>query len=120
MSRAPIWVRRRIEALQAERYKPQEVLALYPTHDDTLYGLLQSRAITGPDRPLLIFQGRVCTYQQAVERVDSIARSLAARGIVKGDRVAIVSTNSDGFVLLMLAVARIGAVVVPVNPELNA
>jgi len=68
----------------------------------------------------MVFQGRVCTYGAAVERVDAIGGALAARGVAKGDRVAIMSANSDAFVLLMLGLVKIGAVVVPVNPELNA
>ena len=104
----------------SEPFNPMEVLSGYPPHDHTLYGLLQSRAQRGPDRPFLLFQGRTCTYGKAVEHVDALADGLATRGIAKGDRVAIMSTNSDAFVLLMLGLAKMGAVVVPVNPELNA
>jgi crotonobetaine/carnitine-CoA ligase len=106
--------------LPLEPCNPLEVLRSFPDHDHTLYGLLKSRASKAPDRPFLVFQGRTCTYGQAVERVDAIGAALAARGVAKGDRVAIISTNSDNFVLLMLGLGKIGAVVVPVSPELNA
>src|SRR5262249_47777107 len=38
----------------------------------------------------------------------------------KGERVAVMATNSEAHVLLLLALAALGAIAVPVNPELNA
>jgi crotonobetaine/carnitine-CoA ligase len=106
--------------LFTERYSPLEVLSLFPVHDHTVAAMLESRARVDPTRPLLLFEGHVCTYGEAVARVEVIARSLHADGLAKGDRVAIMATNSDAYVLLLLALARLGAVAVPVSPELNA
>src|SRR5262249_42668780 len=39
--------------------------------------------------------------------------------IEKGQRVAIMANNSDAYVLLLLALARLGAIAVPVNPEFS-
>jgi crotonobetaine/carnitine-CoA ligase len=102
-----------------EPHEPWEVLALYPGHAPTLPGLLESRARLAPARPLLVFQGNVCTYGEAAEKSAAIARALAAHGVAQGDRVAIMAANSDAYVLLLLGLARAGAVAVPVNPELN-
>jgi crotonobetaine/carnitine-CoA ligase len=82
--------------------------------------MFESRALAGPTRPLLIFQGRVCTYGEAAARAESIARSLYSRGIAIGDRVAMMASNSEAHVLFLLALANLGAIAVPVNPELNA
>jgi crotonobetaine/carnitine-CoA ligase len=81
--------------------------------------MLESRARASPDRPLLLFQGRVCTYGEAVARAEVVALALSARGIAKGDRVAVMATNSEAYVLLLVALAHLGAIAVPVNPELN-
>jgi crotonobetaine/carnitine-CoA ligase len=106
--------------LFTEQYTPLKVLAHFPTHEPTLWGMLESRARLGPTRPLLLFQQRVCTYGEALARAEMIARSLHARGVARGDRVAIMATNSEAHVLLLLALANLGAIAVPVNPELNA
>jgi crotonobetaine/carnitine-CoA ligase len=106
--------------LVTERYTPLEVLRLFPGHEPTLWGMLESRARVDPTRRLLLFQGRVCTYGQALEQVEVIAHSLYADGLARGDRVAVMATNSDAYVLLLLALTRLGAVAVPVSPELNA
>src|SRR6516165_3603065 len=82
--------------------------------------MLESRARVGPTRPLLLFQGRVCRYGEAVVRAETIARSLYARGIARGERVAVMAANSEAHVLLLLALANLGAIAVPVNPEWNA
>src|SRR5262245_30027913 len=105
-------------AVFTERYTPLEVLAHFPTHEPTLGGLLESRARVGPDRPLLLFEGRLCTYGEAAARAETIAHSLHARGVARGERVAVMATNSEAQVLLLLALAHLGAIAVPVNPEL--
>ena len=46
---------------------------------------------------------------------NNIASSLAASGIVKGDRVALYCINSDAFAIIYLGIVKAGATVVPVN-----
>jgi crotonobetaine/carnitine-CoA ligase len=103
-----------------EQLNPLQVLGLFPAHDQTLWGMLESRSAVAESRPLLCFQGRSWTYQEAMAQVSALAAGLLARGIAPGDRMAIMATNSDRYVLLILALARIGAIAVPVNPELSA
>lgn len=97
--------------------KPLEILELYPRHDHTLTGALQSRMIRNPDRPFLLFQGRVWSWHQFAAAVDATARGLVGLGIRQGDRVGVMAQNSDGHLLMLFALARIGGVMVPVNPE---
>jgi fatty-acyl-CoA synthase len=56
------------------------------------------------------------TYAQLSEQVDRLACGLAARGVQKGDRVGIWSPNCVEWVLVQYATARLGAVLVTVNP----
>jgi len=97
--------------------EPLEVLELYPRHDDTLKGLFDSRASIDPHRPLLGFGERNYSWQTFAERVDRVAAMLHGRSVGKGDRVAIVATNSDAHVILLFALARLGAAMVPLNPN---
>jgi long-chain acyl-CoA synthetase len=48
-----------------------------------------------------------------------VAASLAARGVSKGDRIALYAHNGPEFVILYLGIVRAGAVVVPVNLLIN-
>nr|WSX52660.1 AMP-binding protein [Streptomyces sp. NBC_00974] len=69
-----------------------------------------------PERPALAyFDGRV-GYAEADALSDSLAGHLAARGIRRGDRVAVMLQNTPHFVLAVLAAWKAGAVVVPLNP----
>ncbi len=56
------------------------------------------------------------TYNELDVEVDEVALGLLARGIAKGDRVGIWAPNCAEWVLLQYATAKIGAVLVNVNP----
>jgi crotonobetaine/carnitine-CoA ligase len=98
---------------------PLETLAAFPAHDGTLPGLLRSRAERDPERPFLIFEDRTSSYGEVEAAVARAARCLVDRGVKKGDRLAIVAPNSDRWVIAFFALARIGAILVPINPELT-
>ncbi|MEA2456955.1 MAG: fatty-acyl-CoA synthase [Thermoleophilaceae bacterium] len=60
------------------------------------------------------------TYSQLAEEVDRCARALLARGVAKGDRVGMWSPNCAEWVVVQLATAKIGAILVNVNPSYRA
>ncbi|WKV74875.1 AMP-binding protein [Streptomyces sp. PCS3-D2] len=73
-----------------------------------------------PERTALAyFDGRV-GYAEADALSDSIAGHLAARGVRRGDRVAVMLQNTPHFVLAVLGAWKAGAVVVPLNPMYKA
>ncbi|MFF9081385.1 AMP-binding protein [Streptomyces rubiginosohelvolus] len=73
-----------------------------------------------PDHPALAyFDGRL-SYRETDELSDSVAGHLAARGLRRGDRVAIMLQNSPHFVLALLGAWKAGATVVPLNPMYKA
>lgn len=100
--------------------KPADVLCAFPEHDYTLPGLLRTRMGADPGRPCLIFREKTWSWTAFANAVDNTAGMLASRGIRAGDRVAIMAANSDAHVLLLFALARIRAIMVPVNPEFGA
>ncbi len=99
---------------------PLEVIRAYPPHGGTLHGLLESRAAADPARAFLLFEHQTLSYGQFSERVAATARGLAARGIAPGDRVGVMAANSANYVVLLFALARLGAILVPANPEFGA
>jgi fatty-acyl-CoA synthase len=62
------------------------------------------------------FENRRLTYAQFHEEVNRVARTLMALGVQKGDRVGIWSTNCVAWVLTQFATAKMGAVLVNINP----
>ena len=97
--------------------RPLEVLTLYPPHDYTLHGAYASRASRDPERTFILFEDRTWSWQAFYAQVSRLASALLARGVQHGDRVGVSGRNSDGHVLMLFALARIGAIMVPVNPE---
>ncbi len=71
-----------------------------------------------PDRDALVvpYQGYRATYRELWEQAGLVARGLVARGVKKGDRVGIWAPNRHEWVLTQYATARMGAVLVNVNP----
>ena len=75
-----------------------------------------------PDREALVdvAQGRRWTYAQLQEDVDRLARALMAVGVAKGDRVGIWAPNCSEWTLTQYATAKMGAILVNINPAYRA
>ena len=78
---------------------------------------LRRAAARWPDRTALVFDetGESLTFRGLAARVERVAAALAGAGIAPGDRVAIMLPNRVEWPLAWLGLARIGAVMVPVN-----
>jgi fatty-acyl-CoA synthase len=71
-----------------------------------------------PDREALVVraQGYRATWRALWDATTRAAEALLARGVARGERVGIWSPNRHEWVVLQLAAARVGAVLVNVNP----
>ncbi|WSL06187.1 AMP-binding protein [Streptomyces sp. NBC_01288] len=85
---------------------------------DTIGANLDRAVAAWPDREALVDvpSGRRWTYGQFASDVDQLAYALLASGVAKGDRVGIWAINCPEWVLVQYATARIGAVMVNINP----
>lgn len=63
-----------------------------------------------------VLEHRRLTYAQLGAEVERCARALMAAGVEKGDRVGIWSTNCVAWVLIQFATAKVGAILVNINP----
>lgn len=69
-----------------------------------------------PGRVALISRGRSTTYGDLVDKAARARGGLAAKGVARGDRVALICANGTTFVVGYLAITGLGAVAVPLNP----
>lgn len=84
------------------------------------YWIKQRSRIT-PDRLAIIAEGQELTYREMGNQVDQIACYLKHQlKAAKGDRIGILSQNSVEYLLLLFAVAKIGAIAVPLNIRLTS
>jgi crotonobetaine/carnitine-CoA ligase len=96
---------------------PLDVVNSYPPHDYTLSGAYASRRASCGDKPFLLFGQTSLSWDDFGFKVTRLAQAFHGRGVGKGDRVAIMARNHPAHVLTLFAVARLGAIMVPINPE---
>jgi acyl-CoA synthetase (AMP-forming)/AMP-acid ligase II len=73
-----------------------------------------------PDHTALVFDGRRLTYRKLDDQVNQLANGLLGAGIDKGAKIATILPNCVELLALYWAVAKIGAIVVPLSPLLQA
>lgn len=89
-----------------------------PVLEETIGANFERMVAAGPDADALVevATGRRWTYVELDAEVDAVARGLMALGVAKGDRVGIWAPNCAEWVMLQLATAKIGAILVNINP----
>jgi o-succinylbenzoate---CoA ligase len=79
---------------------------------------LRQRAHLSPDRLALVAGSDQWTFRELDQRVDQASRRLFGLGVRHGERVALLVRNGANFAVLVHAISRIGAVLVPLNTRL--
>ncbi|GAB46742.1 long-chain-fatty-acid--CoA ligase [Gordonia terrae] len=102
---------------------PQPMKPKTAVHDPTTFdpvAVIRELAQDSPDAAALTAAGRTVTYAQLFERVLRVANGLTSCGVEEGDRVGYIGRNLPEFFEVLLACARIGAVMAPFNWRLTA
>jgi fatty-acyl-CoA synthase len=86
----------------------------------TIGDLLHRSAARHPHKPAVTCGQVTWTYREFDVLCDRLAAGLAEQGIGHGDRVALLARNSHAFAAMRFALARLGAVLVPINFMLKA
>lgn len=74
----------------------------------------------GADEQIALFTRKQVTYRQLREAVDRYRAFFYQQGVRRGDNVGLLSKNSVEFIYSYMAIASLGAVVVPINFQLVA
>src|SRR4051812_40268780 len=86
----------------------------------TIGDLLRRTARRHPEKLAIVHGDVRQTFAGLDETVNRAANAIRARGVAKGERIAILSHNSYEFVVCYFALARLGAISVPINFSLTA
>ena len=106
-----------IKVQKIAKLTTEAVLARFDKHDGTLLSMLECRVRQMPEHSFIEHDGQTLTYSQFAKRVASMAAMLWSYGVRANDRVALVSHNHPSIPLTLFALANLGAVAVPVNPD---
>src|SRR5690606_34346495 len=85
------------------------------TRRNTLGDLLTRTVSRYRDKLALVYNDRQVTYRELNDLVNRTDNGLRKRGVKKGDRLAMYSRNNLDFVIVEFALARLGAVLIPIN-----
>src|SRR5690625_2476242 len=85
----------------------------------TLGDLLARTRDKAPDKFALAYQEQRLNYAQFDDLVNQTAQGFLDQGMNKGDMITVMSTNSLDFVITIFALARMGAVMIPINYMLS-
>ena len=83
----------------------------------TIAGYVGHYAQTTPDHEAVIFADQRLSYRQLAEQVSHCAKALLARGLEKGDRVAVLSTSRLEYWITFLATTQVGGIWLGLNPK---
>ena len=84
-----------------------------------LGAIVEERSRLEGDRTFLYFRDQEISFRQFDEAANRVANGLAARGVKKGDKVAIMLPNCPEFLYTVFGAAKLGAVEVPLNTGLR-
>ncbi len=90
-------------------------MALEPRKERTLKEVLKRRADKLGDKPWIVTAERAYSYREMDERSNALARGFLKQGIKHGDTVLIMLPDTIDYILAWCALAKIGAIEVPVN-----
>ncbi|MEO7997317.1 MAG: AMP-binding protein [Gemmatimonadaceae bacterium] len=85
----------------------------------SLAPLVEQHAREHPERTLALVGERIWTYGQVNGQASALAVALGELGLGAGDRIAVNVPNAVEWVVSLLACAKLGAAVVPINPKLS-
>ena len=88
----------------------------YPT-DKTIPELFEEQAVNSSDSVALIFEEEHITYKSLNERANQVAHFLQQQGVVAGSIVPVCMECSVEMIIVFIAVLKVGAAYVPVDPQ---
>lgn len=99
---------------------PLEVLRKFDRHDFSIDHFFQVRLSQLGEQPMVEYQDSVMSWKSCASQADRAVTWLRQRGIQSGDRIGLMAYNHPATVVLLIACARMGAIVVPCNPDFEA
>ncbi|WP_088011733.1 long-chain-fatty-acid--CoA ligase [Gottfriedia acidiceleris] len=82
-----------------------------------IYGMVKEVADNKSKNIAYIYNGNKINYEELMSSCENIAHILVENKIEKGDKIAILLGNSPEFVQTYLAILKLGAIVIPLNPS---
>ncbi|MGE0699380.1 MAG: class I adenylate-forming enzyme family protein [Hyphomicrobiaceae bacterium] len=102
-------------AMRMERHYGSRLLRCFAERPESVSAMLADAVIRRPHGEALVCEGLRLDYRGLDHAVGCTAAGLARLGLGLGDRIALLLPNSAEMVVALLAIMRMGAIVVPLN-----
>lgn len=102
-------------ATRFEVHYGDRVVRCFSERPASVYAMLLDAVQRNPDGDAIVCGDSRITFRDLLDLSSRVAAGLAARGIAAGDRVALLLGNRHEFVITLFAVARLGAITVPLS-----
>lgn len=102
-----------------DRYTEDEITSYYDAglwQTSSLFEIASAQADAGPDKTFIFDSSTGYTFAELRDRALRLAAGLRRAGVGRGDRVVVQLPNWAEFAVIAIAIARAGAVIVPVMP----
>lgn len=107
-------------AFRYERHFGDRVLSCFVDRPRTIYSLFTTGLALNSEGDALVYGNGRLSFSELSTRIDNTAAGLGAHGVEKGTRVALLLRNCPEYVILFFAVAKLGAILVPLNAKETA
>ena len=94
---------------------PLDYTAILPAEECIVSHVLERKATENPNHPFMVTEDGTFTYADLNRTANRLAHGLSAFGIQRGDRVAVLMDSSPRYLDAWFAIAKLGAIEVPVN-----
>ena len=112
---ADFWQGYPVPPMRHEAWHGDRVVPAFTPRPNSLWAMFSDAVARAPEAEALVCEGQRYTYAQCAAAASRLAGGLAAQGIAPGDRVLMFIDNRPEFVLVWLALQRLGAISVPVG-----
>ncbi len=104
-----------VPAMRHEALYGDRLVRCFAERPTSLWAMFAASVAATPQAEAVVFEGQRWTYADCAAQAGALAAGFAAQGIGPGDRIVLFVDNRPEFVFVLLALQRLGAIVVPVG-----
>ncbi|MDM0002394.1 AMP-binding protein [Variovorax sp. J22P240] len=104
-----------VPAMRHEALYGDRIVRCFAERPARLHAMFERARAMRPQHDAMVFEGRRWSYAETGDAADRLAAAFAAQGIEAGERVLMLMGNRPEFLLVLLALQRLGAITVPVG-----
>ena len=109
------WAGYPVPAMRYEAHHGERVVRCFNPRSASLLAMFEQAVSEAPAQEAMVFENRRWRYDTLAAEAQRLAASLAGLGLRPGERVIMLLSNRPEFLVLLLALLRVGAIAVPVG-----